>query len=284
MRIDEQCFQCLLSRVEFECRLITQDQKRIKEIVHSCSNILEMNSKRPVPAPVIASSVHQCAYSMLNHADPYYRIKKLDNQLAVKVCKTIQPNIITFRDRVLASIIGNTIDYGVENHNIANNFLKFFKREFKKGLQIDHTEQILGNSSRIVYFTDNCGEIIFDQFVIKYLKQKGAHITLAVKGAPILNDATIEDVVSIGMDKQVDILTTTGSGDIGISIEKIPSELRDAIERCTLIIAKGMANYESLNERDDLSLTAYLMAVKCDPIAASVGVPKGSYIALLSEK
>jgi uncharacterized protein with ATP-grasp and redox domains len=130
----------------------------------------------------------------------------------------------------------------------------------------------------------DCGEIIFDQLVIKYFKQNGSHITLAVKGAPILNDATVEDVVSIGMDKQVDMLTTTGSGDIGISIEKLPSELSDAIERCTLIIAKGMANYESLNERYDLPPIAYLMAVKCAPIASSVGAPKGSYIALLSEK
>jgi len=283
MRIDQQCFRCLLSRVEFECNLVTHNCNQTQKIVLACSKILEKTSNELIPAPVIASYVHRCAYRMLNQYDPYHQLKQLDNQSATKVCRIVQPEIITFRDRVLASIIGNTMDYGVENHDLANNFLNFFKQEFKKGLQIDHTDKILKKSSRVIYFLDNCGEIIFDQLVIKFLKQKGSHITLVVKSKPILNDATIEDVLSIGLDQYVDMITTTGSGDIGISMEKIPSELYDAIEQCTIIIAKGMANYESLNERTDLPPIAYLMAVKCNPIATSIGCQKGSYIAFLSE-
>ncbi|MDD1672118.1 MAG: ARMT1-like domain-containing protein, partial [Methanomicrobiales archaeon] len=80
----------------------------------------------------------------------------------------------------------------------------------------------------------------------------------------------------------VDLLTTTGSGDVGITLGKIPLELNRALDECTLIIAKGMANYESLSEVPGLPPVAYLMAVKCDPIAESVGVPRESYIALLT--
>ncbi|MGB2580908.1 MAG: ARMT1-like domain-containing protein, partial [Thermoplasmata archaeon] len=40
-----------------------------------------------------------------------------------------------------------------------------------------------------------------------------------------------------------------------------------------LIIAKGMANYESLSETD-IGPVAYLLRTKCDPIADSLGLKK----------
>jgi uncharacterized protein with ATP-grasp and redox domains len=53
------------------------------------------------------------------------------------------------------------------------------------------------------------------------------------------------------------------------------------MDDCTLIIAKGMANYESLSEYSGLPPVAFLMAVKCEPIAEDVGVPRGSKVAML---
>jgi uncharacterized protein with ATP-grasp and redox domains len=64
-------------------------------------------------------------------------------------------------------------------------------------------------------------------------------------------------------------------------MENIPEDLRDAIAKCTIIIAKGMANFESLSEMGNLPPVAYLMATKCKPVADEVGVPVGSKIALL---
>jgi uncharacterized protein with ATP-grasp and redox domains len=42
-----------------------------------------------------------------------------------------------------------------------------------------------------------------------------------------------------------------------------------------------MANYESLSLEKDLPPIAYLMSVKCEPIADDIGVPKGSLVAKL---
>jgi hypothetical protein len=134
----------------------------------------------------------------------------------------------------------------------------------------------------IVYFTDNAGEIIFDRLFVEYLSATGSHVTVAVKGAPILNDATLQDAKKAGLHRVASV-THTGSGDIGVNLRKIPPGLREAIDRCSLIIAKGMANYEALTEYTGLPPTAYLMAVKCPTIAESVGVPEGSLVALLDE-
>jgi len=64
-------------------------------------------------------------------------------------------------------------------------------------------------------------------------------------------------------------------------MDKIPADLATAIADCTIIIAKGMANYESLSELRNLPPVAYLMCVKCQMIAEDAGIARGSKIAML---
>jgi uncharacterized protein with ATP-grasp and redox domains len=284
MRMDPYCFQCLLSRVRFECGLVLEDPETIDAIVECCRQKLEDIRSHPVPAPRIATQIHHTAYQLVRSTDPYASLKRANNITAREVCASVRPLLTTFRKKVLASIIGNTMDYAVECHIVAEDFRSFFLSEFDKGLAIDDTDAILSHADRVVYLTDNCGEIVFDRLVIEHLACAGSHITLAVKGEPILNDATLSDALTMRLDTLVDTLTTTGSGDVGIALEKIPPELSSALDDATLIIAKGMANYEALNEEEKhIPPVAYLLAAKCDPIARSIGVPRGSYVALLSK-
>jgi uncharacterized protein with ATP-grasp and redox domains len=283
MRMDPYCFQCLLSRVRFECGLVLDDQESIEAIVECCQEKLDAVRGQTTPAPRIATEIHRTAYCLARSTDPYAQLKQANNATAHEVCAAVRPLLTTFRDKVLGSIIGNTMDYAVECHTVAEDFRSFFLAEFRKGFAIDDTDAILSRADRVVYLTDNCGEIVFDRLVLEHLAEAGSHLTLAVKGAPILNDATLSDVRDLGLDELVDTLTTTGSGDVGIALEKIPPNLASALDDATLVIAKGMANYEALNEEEShLPPIAYLLAVKCDPIARSIGVSRGSYIAFLT--
>ncbi|MDD1675112.1 MAG: ARMT1-like domain-containing protein [Methanomicrobiales archaeon] len=281
MRMDPRCFQCLLSRVRFECDLVIHDDGRVDAIVEQCRQRLEELRSLPITAPRIATEIHQTACHLAGVPDPYRELKQRNNLAAAEVCRSVRPSLRTFRDRVLASIIGNTMDYAVENHDVAEDFLPFFIGEFERGLAVDDTDAILELTDRVVYLTDNCGEIVFDRLLIEDLVHRGSHVTLAVKGSPILNDATLSDARDIGLEDLVDTLTTTGSGDVGIALEKVPSDLARALEKATLVISKGMANYEALNEEKGLPPVAYLLAAKCDPIARSLNVARGSYVALL---
>jgi uncharacterized protein with ATP-grasp and redox domains len=247
-----------------------------------CREVMSEIRSAPLSHPQIASRIHRRACDILGNPDPFAELKALGNQQAMKVCKEVREDLSTFREYVLASVIGNTFDYGVKGHIVEENFSVFFQREFAQGLTIDDTDKISPLCSRVVYLSDNCGEIVLDRLLIEYLKTKGSHVTLAVKEAPILNDATLRDAQELGLDTLVDQITTTGGGaEIGICRENIPEDLRDAIKKCTIIIAKGMANFESLSEMDNLPPVAYLMAAKCKPVADEVGVPVGSKIALL---
>ncbi|BBL67236.1 damage-control phosphatase ARMT1 family protein [Methanoculleus chikugoensis] len=285
MKLTADCTDCLISRVEYESRLCIDDSLRVSEIVDACRNLLERIAADPVPAPVIASRVHRLAYRMIGDPDPYRSLKKGNNADAAAVCRAVRGELATFRDLALASVIGNTLDYGSQAHTVTDNFVEFFRREFAAGLTVDDTAAIERLASRVVYLADNCGEIVFDALFADYLKRNGAHVAFAVRGAPILNDATMEDAVALGLDRRVDLLTPTTDGiaELGLNREHAPPALADALDRATLVIAKGMANYESLSDGRDLPPVAYLMSVKCGPIGADIGIPVGSRVALLRE-
>ena len=166
MKLDNRCFECLLSRVALECKLSAAGPGLTEETVRSCADLLSKIRFDPVSHPQIASAVHRHAYGMLNNPDPFKDLKEQSNIEALSVCDRVEPALITFRDIVLASIIGNTYDYGVKSHHVTENFDEFFRTMFSKGLTIDDTEMILPLTKRVVYFTDNCGEIIFDRLLL----------------------------------------------------------------------------------------------------------------------
>jgi damage-control phosphatase, subfamily I len=282
MKLDDRCFDCLLSRVALECKLSSAGPELTDKTVRACANLLSEIRYDPVSHPQIASAVHRHAYGMLDNPDPFKELKQQSNLEALSVCQRVRPMLRSFRDLVLASIIGNTYDYGVKTHQVTENFDEFFSTMFAKGLTIDDTDRILPLTDRVVYFTDNCGEIVFDRLLLEYLHKNGSDITLVVRDAPILNDATLEEAEQFCLGEFSTTITTTGCGtELGIRLDLCPPVLKEAIRNCTLIISKGMANYESLSLENDLPPVAYLMSVKCEPIADDIGVPKGSLVAKL---
>jgi len=282
MKITDTCTDCLLSRVSLECRLCAAGEDVTRTAHAECGRLLDRLRNEPLSHPQIASAVHRRAYEIIGNPDPFAALKREGNREAMEVCRGVRSTILSFRDHVLASVIGNTFDYGVKGHTVDTDFAGFFRNEYAKGLTIDDTGAIRKICSRVVYLSDNCGEIVLDKLLISWLKAHGSHVTLAVKGKPALNDATLDDARELGLDRMVDLLTTNGGGaEIGIALEEIPGDLRDALDRCTVVIAKGMANYESLSEMEGIPPVAYLLAAKCRPVADEIGVPVGSKIAML---
>jgi damage-control phosphatase, subfamily I len=282
MKLTDTCVDCLLSRVAFECQLVSADKACTEKTVAACTELLESMRDTSLFHPQIASAVHRRACKMIKNPDPFRELKAAGNNQAMDVCRQIRGRLMSFHDLVLASVITNTFDYAVKDHNVTGDFSRFFEEEFRKGLDVDDTARIIDLSQRVVYLTDNCGEIVFDRLLVGFLKAHGSHVTVAVRDAPILNDATMEDALALGFDKVADCLTTTGGGaEIGLDMDKMPADLAKAIDECTIIIAKGMANYESLSEYRNLPPVAYLMCVKCEMIAEDAGIARGSKIAML---
>ncbi len=114
------------------------------------------------------------------------------------------------------------------------------------------------------------------------MRKLGGKLTLVVRGAPILNDVTMKEVLELGLDKMVDRVLTTGSNAIGVCLKEAPPELVEALGNASLVISKGMANYETMSEYNFRPI-AYLLKTKCESVAEAMGLKKNMNVARLEE-
>lgn len=288
MKISPRCPACLLNRAYTESKMATDDGEKIRKAVEESLKILNRRYPLREINAVIATEMHRKVYEVLGIEDPYRKLKQRANEIVMRYLDEIRDFIEKksdkFRASAIASIIGNTFDYGVMGHEVSeNNFMDFFRKEFEKGLAIDNLDRIKelcrGN---VVYLTDNCGEIVVDALFIENIKKISNHIAVVVRGKPILSDATADDAKLAGIDRIADEVLTNGNGAIGIIEEELPPKTKKRIKNADIIIAKGMANYECLLESE--YTTAFLLTAKCEPVAESLGVKVGDMVAVLKER
>ena len=101
------------------------------------------------------------------------------------------------------------------------------------------------------------------------------NVYFAVCGAPIINDALMEDAKLVGIDK-IAHLITNGDDAPGTILENISAELREIFEQVDLIIYKGQGNYEGLNANE--KNIYFILMTKCEHVANHLGVKKGDYV------
>jgi hypothetical protein len=177
---------------------------------------------------------------------------------------------------VSCSIAGNILDFGIRTDIKGPEELKErFGAIVSEGLAVNDLPRLrpfLKKGANVLFFADNCGEIVLDRLVWRQLRKKGVFLTLVVKGEPILTDATMSDVGELGLAREVDGVLDTGSFAVGVDFDRIPEALRRSLRECDLIISKGMANFESFSSSRWRPI-AHLMRTKCAPCAAATGSP-----------
>ena len=119
------------------------------------------------------------------------------------------------------------------------------------------------SSAKVLYLADNCGEIVFDGLLIRELQRQGCEVTLAVRGTPIINDATMEDVKACGMDSLCRVIDN-GTGCPGTPLADCSAVFQQAFAGADIILSKGMGNFETLSEV--AAPIFFLFMVKCDRV------------------
>ncbi len=283
MKIHPECVPCLLKRCLYEAELV--DEQKKQDVIDAATSILNKRFEEETVSAEVATEVHGKVYEILGTDDPYSDIKEKSNEAAEKLLlKAEKIASKGFREAVLVAIAGNVLDFGFRDDIDSPEYLtKEFQSIIDQGLAHDDTdeiEEILEKGNEVVYFTDNTGEIVFDTLLLKKLKDYDIHLTVVVKEEPILTDATMEDALKYGIDKIADQLETTGGYAVGVDFDLLPEKVEKKLERADLIIAKGMANWESFSETE-YSPIAFLTRSKCQPVSKTMGVPFDENVAKL---
>lgn len=288
MKIKPKCVPCLLKRTLYETDLV--DPNKGLAVLEDACRIIGTYELEKSCSATVATEVHKATYDTLGTSDPYKEIKNRCNQAAVSLIPVAEEAIENSQDKlktaVLVSIIGNILDFGIPS-SLENpeNLAEAFDRLLEEGLAVDDSHVLmkyLKDVNRILYFADNCGEIVFDKLLLRELKRYPIHLTYVVRGEPILTDATMDDAREYRIEEVVDEILTTGCYAVGVDFERMGDDLKVALDQADLIISKGMGNYETFSETDYRPII-YLLRTKCAPVAQDMGLEMDISIAKIYE-
>ena len=186
--------------------------------------------------------------------DDRFRQEKIDsNRFVLPRLDQIREKVAKAADPVYAglqfAILGNYIDFGALQDELSFDQLEALLQSAEK---MDLDKEIysklradLESGKKLLYLTDNAGEIGFDRIFAEEIHKKypDLEITFCVRGAPALNDATREDAELMGIPFPV---IDNGTRIAGTVIEKLGSEAKQALDEADVIIAKGMGNTETM--------------------------------------
>ena len=205
--------------------------------------------------------------------------KTFSNRFVLERLDSIQQRIDNAPDPVYAAlqfaVLGNYLDFSALQGEVSFDSLEeMLDSALELALDKDCYRQFLADleaGKKLLYITDNAGEIVFDRLLAELLQKKYPHleITFCVRGSAVSNDATREDAEAAGIPFPV---IDNGTAIGGTVLQFISQEMRDAMDSADVILAKGMGNTETLYGCQYPVYLAFL--VKCERFIEYFNKPK----------
>lgn len=271
-RLNSECIKCLMNK--FLKNMPTDKGEEYK--LQYIQTLLRILSEATLSdsAPVVMNRIEK-ALGMLQD---FSKEKLFFNNLLMSKQEYIKMKIAAAKDPLRLAVnfamLGNYIDFGALD-SVSEEILHE-KLDSAEKINIDDVELMnfktdLVKAERLVYLTDNCGEVVLDKLLIEEIQREfpTLKIHVLVRGQQVLNDATMEDAEQIGLTQIVSV-SGNGSGIAGTVLDDISETSKAIIDSADVIIAKGQANFETL--RYCGKNVYYLFLCKCKMFADRFGV------------
>ena len=275
--IDTYCLQCLLRRnIALAQTLGTEEQAMAfaKEIMKLC-----INAPEGVSSPWFGPQIADLLHDMYGLDYDRFRQEKLDsNRFVLERLPAIREKVTSAKDPVLAglqfAILGNYLDFSALQGQVS---FEKLEEMLDKALEMELDGQVyadfcrdLRRGGKLVYLTDNAGEIGFDRVLAEAIASAypDIAITFCVRGAIAQNDATREDAAAVGIPFPV---IDNGNRVAGTQLDMLSPEAAAALSGADVILAKGMANAETMLGCGYNVYYAFL--VKCQRFVTRFGKP-----------
>lgn len=269
MKANLTCINCILQKAEQNFKSYDRDEDGLLQFMKETYGVIA-ESKLTDTAPYIYTQINQILEEKFEIGDPYYEGKRHYNQYLLKKEYEIHQRILESQDQLLSALqfamVGNLIDFGAMDSVDEEKLEDLILRSEEQKLDEETVESFrreLEDGHRLVYLTDNAGEIVFDKVLIQTLRRlyPAVDIQVIVRGGVALNDALMEDAQEIGL---TDLVPVMGNGTRipGTQLDQISPEAREAIDAADFVLSKGQGNFETLSET---GLNVYfLFLCKCD--------------------
>lgn len=282
MKIQHECVPCLVRQAYEVSSLLTDDVKLQQKIIRfALQDLSEITFEEN--APYLSMRLHQYVKKVTGNPDPYKPYKEKFNRIAEEMIDKFQLREMIrqaddpFDIACRLSIAGNIIDFGLGVDLDADSVDRSIQESLKAtlfGLSTQDLRQRVKKAERIMILADNAGEIVFDKLLVEQLPSD--RVVYVVKGGPIVNDATMDDAIDVGMDQLVKVIDN-GMEAQGTIFDGVSDTFMQAYKQADLIIAKGQANYETLSDEEDPRVI-FMLRAKCQSLAEVIGCRRGDFV------
>jgi hypothetical protein len=282
MLIKPDCIPCVLNMSISVLRRLPLDEEKIKALYTEILEIPSLQGRFWETTSVhVIEEVMKKIHRTLNDTDPFGAEKERQNAVVMKLYPRLRswvensPNPLYTAAKL--AILGNAIDFMVPQ-NVAD-IEKSIREKLDFPLDRRECEKLEGNlrrSKRVLYFADNCGEIVLDKLFMETVKGLfDIEFVLAVKSVPAMNDVTLKEARAVGMDHLAEVIENGIQGPVpGTILNRCSDRLKEWVRKADLFISKGGGNFDTLDEEKDRlpNPIVFMLLSKCHPYFKTFGV------------
>jgi uncharacterized protein with ATP-grasp and redox domains len=252
LRMASNCYPCILDRAKFECDLVFSNEEEKKTAMEELLDYMA-GQKGGVPA-LVGTERENIIKRRSGNPDPYQRLKRESNRVAADLLPLAEEFYEKADDKIEALVriaaAANSMEFGVKGHDYDNRtFAGVFLNTLREKLHgdIGEVKRRLGSFRNIFYLTDNCGEVVFDLFVMGKLERMGKRVVVGSKSEPVLNDVTLRELSAM-----TDLKVIPTGNVVGTALEHLEPEACSLLfDPGWLILSKGMGNFETISEFEE---------------------------------
>jgi uncharacterized protein with ATP-grasp and redox domains len=284
MKIAQECVTCIINQSNKVADAI-EAEASLKDSLNSTVCEMSKNFSFQLSPPEVAADVYKRMAELASKEDLYDEVKALSTKKAQSFLPKLKIMLQKSENKLLTAtkiaVAGNVIDLAAAvSFDLHEELEKIFTTDFSHN-DFEILQSKLTTAKRVVILGDNVGEHIFDYLFIEVIQELYPNISVAymVRGKPIINDVTIKEAKEVGFDRLCEVIDS-GVDTPGFAYNRANKYAQKAYDEADLVISKGMGNYECLSPTHR-SNVCFLLKVKCDVVAASLGQKLGDIVCKL---
>jgi len=288
MQMFVECIPCFMQQSLRAARMCTDDEGLQRRVLQAWAARLGAvtDADMAAPPPALARELYALSSELTGCADPFIEDKRQANarvaELLPDLRRAVEHHAEPLRAALAVSIVGNFIDSGVAHRFDWEGALEALEPDADgtpdpalHGEVFDAFVQAAAPGARVLLLGDNAGEVGLDTLLVRQLVLRGCEVIFAVRGAPVLNDATLEDARFFGLH-ELCRLVESGVDTPGTVLERCTPAFLEEMRRADVILSKGQGNFESLH--GSWPNVFYAFKAKCEVVSRLLDTPQGASV------